>query len=192
MLEDAPIHRWLHSADGARAAREALSISYPWLVHNTPLSALAGVAARGLVRHEPGVLMTPAAIVDRFGNRPPMLCFAPPLSPDPWHNLQQHNGPFMKLGVAVQDLQGAFGLDWSFPYNWNLAAVIERDRPNANQPSIFLDVVRRTNVVAYHDDIQPEVLRVWTKDHPIDRPSDWPLLTLARAEDYVTWDVSSL
>jgi hypothetical protein len=192
VLEDHPIHEWLLSPEGVTAVREAMREKHPWLVHNLPLSALSGVRERGLLRREPGVLTTPNAILSRLGERPQLLCLAPPRSLDPWANLQQHSGPFFKLGVASGDLHCTLGLDWSFPHSWNLAACVARDSPDVDRVQVFLRVVQQSNVVAYHGDVAPEFLRVWTKGRAIDRPGDWPLLGFASVADFETWEMPRL
>jgi hypothetical protein len=192
MFEDAPIHQWLHGAEGEQQFRAALEEKYPFLVHNTPLCRLSKIREGALICKHPGVVTTPATILNRFGGRPPVLCLAPPLVDDPWRNLQQHSGDFVKLGIAAKDLPGCLGLDWSFPPRWNLAAVLGRDSQGADAVQVALEVVRRGAVVVTYDDVGPDLLRIWVKGSAIDRPSDWPTLAIADPNSYETWHVQNI
>lgn len=192
MFRDDPIHAWLHSDDGEQQVRDAVEHAHPWLVHNTPLSKLDAIAKSALVRRDPGVATTPQTIIKRFGVREPILCLAPPSTHDVWRRLAQHEGPFVKLGVASCDLPGVIGLDWSFDANWNLASVLEDDCGSTNRIGIFLEVVRRRSVLVTYGDIPAASLRIWTKGCAIDRPGEWPDLLNATPDQYETWEVPDL
>lgn len=179
-FRNAPVHDALLTPKYRAAAREAAIRRFQWFVHDTPKSNFASIRRYGIKRTDDGALYTPVSVERLHGRLPPTVCLAP--GPNGWANAIAKAGPFARFAIRSSKIPASVGLDWTYPYNWNLASVIADDTPHMSVSDVFAEVVSRTRVLVCYSPISAKWLRVLTNDASPDDPGRWPSIWNVRLD----------
>jgi hypothetical protein len=77
------------------------------------------------------------------------------------------------LAMRATDLPTRVGLDWSYPYNWDLAETIRVDNPEMDSSAVAVEVARRSGSVVSYDVIPAYQLLICPPDGDINDPATW-------------------
>jgi hypothetical protein len=174
------LHLSLLTPGGMASARRALLIRHSWFLHVSEVSSLEPIKTRGLEPRNPGGA-APDLVIERLGPRAnEIICLRPS---DTFDTTPQKDGKRFLVAVRGDDLPARIGLDWSFPYCWNLAAILKQDHPAMTDDQVFCETMRRAGSLASYEPIPPSVLHAWSKGTPRAEPWAWPKLADVDFED---------
>jgi hypothetical protein len=151
------VHRELLDPAGMSALRDALIGRFGWFFHTTRKSALPSIRSEGLRPIMPdGYFLAdlPNVIRETIGDGAKrVVCLSPQgslqMNVDKSSVLDPDAPEMAHLAMRATDLPTRVGLDWSYPYNWNLAETIRVD--NLDSSAVAVEVARRSGSVVSYD-----------------------------------------
>ncbi|SRR5258706_4009047 len=160
------------------AVRRAIVTRFPWLIHVTPVEALADIRIHGLQPLADAA--APADVMRTIGNGSMVFFYplginqaAPPVSHK--HGQSTFSGDFATLAIRSCCIPSRVDIDWSFNpadvqslIDWTGQSTIE---------SVVADLIRRQGSLVTYDVVIPEKLRVFSVGDPPTNPENWKCLT---------------
>jgi hypothetical protein len=170
------IYDELLAPEGMVSARAILVGKYPWFFHTARLRNFSSIQASGLEPRRPDGYIgdPPHQVVHRIRHRADHILCLWPVGATDVHITSDE--PLFQVALDSSALPVRLGLDWSFPYNWNLATIVKNDFPHWETAQVFANVAHRSGSVATYDAVPAANLLVRPNGAEGWDPTGWPNL----------------
>jgi hypothetical protein len=175
------VHRELLDPAGMSALRDVLIGRFGWFFHTTRKSALLSIRSEGLRPIAPdGYFLAdlPNVVREVIGDGAErVVCLSPQgslrMNVDKSSALDPDAPEMAHLAMRATDLPTRVGLDWSYPYSWNLVETIRVDNPEMDSSAVAVEVAQRSGSVVSYDVIPAHQLLICPPDGDINDPATW-------------------